>query len=136
MDKQGNKGRAITCTKSYRKSLQLVQLYQVRSKQGLRARAIAYQERIKPYKVLSRPLTSEWKWKRSRESGVEKPHLKESKPRRAVVTEKPNTLGRRCRLRNCQESSKEAIVYPVQRPDLFPYRLATWYLAIWSPWLR
>jgi hypothetical protein len=47
-----------------------------------------------------------------------------------VVTEKPKvSWGEVVGLRNCKKAVKEAIVYPVQRPDLVSAWLATWHFA-------
>jgi SpoVK/Ycf46/Vps4 family AAA+-type ATPase len=128
LDKQGQKGRAITFyQKAIESLLQLVQLY---PEYGLNKvyvqRAIAYQERIKALQgaVSSREMneasnndgegggaTAE-----GNGSGNGKPNSEE-----LVVTEKPKVnweevIG----LETAKKAVKEAIVYPVQRPDLFP----------------
>ena len=128
LDKQGQKGRAITLyQKAIESLLQLVQLY---PEYGLNKvyvqRAIAYQERIKALQgaVSSREMneasnndgegggaTAE-----GNGSGNGKPNNEE-----LVVTEKPKVnweevIG----LETAKKAVKEAIVYPVQRPDLFP----------------
>lgn len=128
LDKQGQKGRAITLyQKAIESLLQLVQLY---PEYGLNKvyvqRAIAYQERIKALQgaVSSREMneasnndgegggaTAE-----GNGSGNGKPNSEE-----LVVTEKPKVnweevIG----LETAKKAVKEAIVYPVQRPDLFP----------------
>ncbi|NLE05536.1 MAG: AAA family ATPase [Crenarchaeota archaeon] len=125
MDKQGNKGRAITLyQKAIETLLQLVQLY---PEYGLNKvyvqRAIAYQERIKALQgsVSHADVRMEMD-REAEESGVEKatPEGK-TKDEELVVTEKPNVhwddvVG----LETAKKAVKEAIVYPVQRPDLFP----------------
>lgn len=125
MDKQGNKGRAITLyQKAIESLLQLVQLY---PEYGLNKvyvqRAIAYQERIKALQGSVSPADVRMEMERdAEESGVEKT-TPESKGggEELVVTEKPmvkwdEVVG----LDTAKKAVKEAIVYPVQRPDLFP----------------
>jgi SpoVK/Ycf46/Vps4 family AAA+-type ATPase len=124
-DKQGNKGRAITLyQKAIESLLQLVQLY---PEYGLNKvyvqRAIAYQERIKALQgsVSPQDVRHEME-KEAEESGVEKatPEGKDEGDE-LIVTEKPQVkwdevVG----LETAKKAVKEAIVYPVQRPDLFP----------------
>ena len=126
LDKQGQKGRAITLyQKAIESLLQLVQLY---PEYGLNKvyvqRAIAYQERIKALQgsVSSREMnqannddgggggaTMDGK------SGSGKPNDE------LVMTEKPKVnWGAVVGLDTAKKAVKEAIVYPVQRPDLFP----------------
>jgi SpoVK/Ycf46/Vps4 family AAA+-type ATPase len=128
LDKQGQKGRAITLyQKAIESLLQLVQLY---PEYGLNKvyvqRAIAYQERIKALQgaVSSREMneashndgeggaaTAE-----DNSGGNGRPHAEE-----LVVTEKPKvSWGEVIGLETAKKAVKEAIVYPVQRPDLFP----------------
>lgn len=128
LDKQGQKGRAITLyQKAIESLLQLVQLY---PEYGLNKvyvqRAIAYQERIKALQgaVSSREMneasnndgegggaTTE-----GNGSGNGKPNSEE-----LVVTEKPKVNWEEVvGLETAKKAVKEAIVYPVQRPDLFP----------------
>ena len=128
LDKQGQKGRAITFyQKAIESLLQLVQLY---PEYGLNKvyvqRAIAYQERIKALQgaVSSREMneasnndgegggaTAE-----GNGSGNGKPNNEE-----LVVTEKPKVSWEEVvGLETAKKAVKEAIVYPVQRPDLFP----------------
>jgi SpoVK/Ycf46/Vps4 family AAA+-type ATPase len=128
LDKQGQKGRAITLyQKAIESLLQLVQLY---PEYGLNKvyvqRAIAYQERIK---ALQGAVSSAEMSQASNEdaegggatmegggNGSGKANNEE-----LVVTEKPKVnwdevVG----LDVAKKAVKEAIVYPVQRPDLFP----------------
>jgi SpoVK/Ycf46/Vps4 family AAA+-type ATPase len=125
MDKQGNKGRAITLyQKAIESLLQLVQLY---PEYGLNKvyvqRAIAYQERIKALQGSVSPQDVRHEMEReAEESGVEKasPEGKDD-GEELIVTEKPmvrwdEVVG----LDTAKKAVKEAIVYPVQRPDLFP----------------
>jgi SpoVK/Ycf46/Vps4 family AAA+-type ATPase len=124
LDKQGVKGRAIAMyQKAIESLLQLVQLY---PEYGLNKvyvqRAIAYQERIKILQGSISPIEMQ------RESndggnGGETSTGNGGKPtgKELVVTEKPmvnwaEVVG----LDTAKKAVKEAIVYPVQRPDLFP----------------
>ena len=128
LDKQGQRGRAITLyQKAIESLLQLVQLY---PEYGLNKvyvqRAIAYQERIKALQgaVSSREMneasnndgegggaTAE-----GNGSGNGKPNNEE-----LVVTEKPKVSWEEVvGLETAKKAVKEAIVYPIQRPDLFP----------------
>jgi SpoVK/Ycf46/Vps4 family AAA+-type ATPase len=129
MDKQGNKGRAITLyQKAIEALLQLVQLY---PEYGLNKvyvqRAIAYQERIKALQGSVSPQDVRHEMEREAEEsgssgGVERatPESKDSSEE-LIITEKPmvhwnEVVG----LDTAKKAVKEAIVYPVQRPDLFP----------------
>ncbi len=126
MDKQGNKGRAITLyQKAIDSLLTLVQLY---PEYGLNKvyvqRAIAYQERIKALQGSVSPTDVRLEMEREAEEsgGVERatPEGKTNEEE-LVVQEKPNVswedvVG----LDTGKKAIKEAIVYPVQRPDLFP----------------
>jgi len=125
MDKQGNKGRAITLyQKAIDSLLTLVQLY---PEYGLNKvyvqRAIAYQERIKALQGSVTPTDVRLEMEReAEESGGVERTTPEGKPaEELVVQEKPNVswedvVG----LETAKKAVKEAIVYPVQRPDLFP----------------
>ncbi len=127
LDKQGQKGRAITLyQKAIESLLQLVQLY---PEYGLNKvyvqRAIAYQERIKALQgvVSSAEMRAEANNDAAgggaatmENDGSVKPNNEE-----LVVTERPmvswaEVVG----LDTAKKAVKEAIVYPVQRPDLFP----------------
>ena len=127
LDKQGQKGRAITLyQKAIESLLQLVQLY---PEYGLNKvyvqRAIAYQERIKALQgvVSSAEMRAE---AQNDASGGGAGTLESEGPGKSnneelVVTEKPmvswaEVVG----LDTAKKAVKEAIVYPVQRPDLFP----------------
>lgn len=127
MDKQGNKGRAITLyQKAIETLLQLVQLY---PEYGLNKvyvqRAIAYQERIKALQGSVSTLDVRREMERdAQENGgrIERatPEGKDESEE-LIVTEKPmvkwdEVVG----LDTAKKAVKEAIVYPVQRPDLFP----------------
>ena len=128
MDKQGNKGRAITLyQKAIEALLQLVQLY---PEYGLNKvyvqRAIAYQERIKALQGSVSPQDVRMEMEReSEEAGG--PAAEKASPEggkgedELVVTEKPNVHWEEVvGLETAKKAVKEAIVYPVQRPDLFP----------------
>lgn len=129
LDKQGQKGRAITLyQKAIESLLQLVQLY---PEYGLNKvyvqRAIAYQERIKALQGSVSSTEMNQAVNNNGEGGeatmdgngndasIGKPNEE------LVVTEKPKVnwdevVG----LDVAKKAVKEAIVYPVQRPDLFP----------------
>lgn len=123
-DKKGAKGRAITLyQKAIESLLQLVQLY---PDYGLNKvyvqRAMAYQERIKILQGSVGLSRMEAESDESEES-IEKPigDSGTSKNGELVVTEKPQvTWGEVVGLDTAKKAVKEAIVYPVQRPDLFP----------------
>jgi SpoVK/Ycf46/Vps4 family AAA+-type ATPase len=130
LDKQGQKGRAITLyQKAIESLLQLVQLY---PEYGLNKvyvqRAIAYQERIK---ALQGAVSSSEMNQASHEDsesggsstmdGSINGNGGGKGNEELVITEKPKVnweevLG----LDVAKKAVKEAIVYPVQRPDLFP----------------
>lgn len=127
LDKQGQKGRAITLyQKAIESLLQLVQLY---PEYGLNKvyvqRAIAYQERIK---ALQGSVSSTEMNEAASENGegggatMENPVLNpKSNNEELVVTEKPKVNWEEVvGLDIAKKAVKEAIVYPVQRPDLFP----------------
>ena len=125
LDKQGQRGRAITLyQKAIESLLQLVQLY---PEYGLNKvyvqRAIAYQERIK---ALQGAVSSKEMNEASNNDGgggatmdgnsTGKPNAEE-----LVMTEKPKVNWEEVvGLDTAKKAVKEAIVYPVQRPDLFP----------------
>ena len=121
LDKQGSKGMAITMyQKAIESLLQLVQLYPEYSLNKVYIqRAIAYQERIKALQgavapIESRIETQDIEGAKTTEGG-------KSSYEELIVTEKPDVkwdevVG----LENAKKAVKEAIVYPVQRPDLFP----------------
>jgi len=129
LDKQGSKGMAITMyQKAIETLLKLVQLY---PDYGLNKvyiqRAMAYQERIRAIQGVGgsfepQPQTGEEK--PAEEEATTPPS--EGAARKAsfdelILKEKPNVkwdevVG----LEQAKKAIKEAIVYPVQRPDLFP----------------
>jgi len=124
LDKQGAKGRAITLyQKAIESLLQLVQLY---PEYGLNKvyvqRAIAYQERIKALQG-SVSLADMQTDSNNGGDGGGKTMEGGGKPPSAelVVTEKPEVNWEEVvGLDTAKKAVKEAIVYPVQRPDLFP----------------
>jgi len=124
LDKQGAKGRAITLyQKAIESLLQLVQLY---PEYGLNKvyvqRAIAYQERIKALQGSVSPVDMRTDSDNGGDSG-ETATGSGGKPTGAelVVTEKPEVNWEEVvGLELAKKAVKEAIVYPVQRPDLFP----------------
>ena len=119
LDKQGSRGMAITMyQKAIETLLNIVQLY---PDYGLNKvyiqRAMAYQERVKvlqgglPLKPDEEGMTSEGP----------PPEPGKASYDELIVQEKPNVkwpevIG----LETAKKAIKEAIVYPVQRPDLFP----------------
>jgi SpoVK/Ycf46/Vps4 family AAA+-type ATPase len=126
LDKQGQRGRAITLyQKSIESLLQLVQLY---PEYGLNKvyvqRAIAYQERIK---ALQGAVSSSEMNEASNNDGEGGGATMggngngKSNSEELVVTEKPKVNWEEVvGLETAKKAVKEAIVYPVQRPDLFP----------------
>ena len=124
LDKQGAKGRAITLyQKAIESLLQLVQLY---PEYGLNKvyvqRAIAYQERIKVLQGSVSPVEMQMESNNGGDGG-ETGTGSGGKPTgtELVVTEKPKVnWAEVVGLEMAKKAVKEAIVYPVQRPDLFP----------------
>jgi SpoVK/Ycf46/Vps4 family AAA+-type ATPase len=121
MDKAGQKGRAITLyQKAIESLLQLVQLY---PEYGLNKvyvqRAIAYQERIKVLQGSVSPREVQIESNNGGDGG----ETATGQPvgTELVVTEKPKVnWAEVVGLDTAKKAVKEAIVYPVQRPDLFP----------------
>jgi SpoVK/Ycf46/Vps4 family AAA+-type ATPase len=128
LDKQGSKGMAIT---TYQKAIEtLLKLVQLYPDYGLNKvyiqRAMSYQERIRAIQGVGGSFEPQ--------QGEEKPPTEESanseapssEPKKAsfeelVLKEKPmvkwdEVVG----LEPAKKAIKEAVVYPVQRPDLFP----------------
>jgi len=126
LDKQGAKGQAITLyQKAIESLLQLVQLY---PEYGLNKvyvqRAIAYQERIKALQGSVSPaeyrVDSNGKGSDGAGGGATTEGGKSSYEE-LIVTEKPRVIWDEVvGLETAKKAIKEAIVYPVQRPDLFP----------------
>jgi SpoVK/Ycf46/Vps4 family AAA+-type ATPase len=132
LDKQGQKGRAITLyQKAIESLLQLVQLY---PEYGLNKvyvqRAIAYQERIKALQGTVSSIEMNQAANDDAEGGGGGGATAEgnggsvgiAKPNEELVmTEKPKVNWQEVvGLDTAKKAVKEAIVYPVQRPDLFP----------------
>ena len=126
LDKQEQKGRAITLyQKAIESLLQLVQLY---PEYGLNKvyvqRAIAYQERIKVLQGAVSSTEMNQAANNDNEGGsgaTMEGNGGNGKHEELVVTEKPNiSWGEVVGLDTAKKAVKEAIVYPVQRPDLFP----------------
>ena len=130
LDKQGQKGRAITLyQKAIESLLQLVQLY---PEYGLNKvyvqRAIAYQERIKALQGAVSSNEMNEASNNDAKAEVQQPWMATAmeaetanQAEELVITEKPKVnwdevVG----LDTAKKAVKEAIVYPVQRPDLFP----------------
>jgi SpoVK/Ycf46/Vps4 family AAA+-type ATPase len=118
LDKQGSRGMAITMyQKAIETLLKIVQLY---PDYGLNKvyiqRAMAYQERVKVLQG-GLPLKPE----EDRMPEVSPPEPGKASYDELIMQEKPNVkwpevIG----LEPAKKAIKEAIVYPVQRPDLFP----------------
>jgi SpoVK/Ycf46/Vps4 family AAA+-type ATPase len=118
LDKQGSRGMAITMyQKAIETLLSIVQLY---PDYGLNKvyiqRAMAYQERVKVLQG-GMPLKPE----EDRMPEGSPPEAGKASYDELIVQEKPNVkwpevIG----LEPAKKAIKEAIVYPVQRPDLFP----------------
>jgi SpoVK/Ycf46/Vps4 family AAA+-type ATPase len=121
LDKQGSKGMAIMMyQKAIESLLKLVQLYPEYSLNKVYlTRAIAYQERIKALQgaVVSVEPRSEAK----EAEGPRGTEGEKSSYEELVLTEKPSVKWEEVvGLDSAKKAVKEAIVYPVQRPDLFP----------------
>jgi SpoVK/Ycf46/Vps4 family AAA+-type ATPase len=121
LDKQGSKGMAIMMyQKAIESLLKLVQLYPEYSLNKVYIqRAIAYQERIKALQGAVAPVEP-----RNEARDAESPKGTEgekSSYEELVLTEKPSVKWEEVvGLDSAKKAVKEAIVYPVQRPDLFP----------------
>lgn len=120
LDKQGSRGMAVTMyQKAIESLLKLVQLY---PEYGLNKvyiqRAMAYQQRIQGLQGAGPigPRLEEQTVDATVPSEVEKASFDE-----LVLKEKPNVKWEEVvGLEPAKKAIKEAIVYPVQRPDLFP----------------
>jgi SpoVK/Ycf46/Vps4 family AAA+-type ATPase len=132
LDKQGQKGRAITLyQKAIESLLQLVQLY---PEYGLNKvyvqRAIAYQERIKSLQgaVSSNEMREAAHEEADGDGGGGGATMdgngsggSNNKAEELVIKESPKVSWEEVvGLEVAKKAVKEAIVYPVQRPDLFP----------------
>jgi len=126
LDKQGSKGMAITMyQKAIETLLKLVQLY---PEYGLNKvyiqRAMAYQERIRAIQGVGgsfEPQTSEEKPTEEEPTAPTSEGARKASFDELILKEKPSVkwdevVG----LEQAKKAIKEAIVYPVQRPDLFP----------------
>jgi SpoVK/Ycf46/Vps4 family AAA+-type ATPase len=126
LDKQGAKGMAITMyQKAIETLLKLVQLYPNYSLNRVYIqRAMAYQERIRMLQGVSAP-SEEPQQEDAEEKPFETsgapPETKKDTFKELVLREKPNVKWEQVvGLEQAKKAIKEAIVYPVQRPDLFP----------------
>jgi len=122
LDKQGSRGMAITMyQRAIESLLKLVQLYPEYSLNKVYIqRAIAYQERIKALQGASAPIEPRAETKETAEGAKTMEGVKASYEE-LIVKEKPNVKWEEVvGLEHAKRAVKEAIVYPVQRPDLFP----------------
>ena len=123
LDKAGAKGKAITLyQKAIDSLLQLVQLY---PEYGLNkvyiTRAIAYQERIKALQGSVSPADMQMDVEPKGADGERTTEGGKSSYEELIVTEKPKVNWEEVvGLDTAKKAIKEAIVYPVSRPDLFP----------------
>ena len=123
LDKAGAKGKAITLyQKAIESLLQLVQLY---PEYGLNkvyiTRAIAYQERIKALQGSVLPADMQMDAEPKGADGGRTTEGGKSSYEELIITEKPKVNWEEVvGLDTAKKAIKEAIVYPVQRPDLFP----------------
>jgi SpoVK/Ycf46/Vps4 family AAA+-type ATPase len=123
LDKAGAKGKAITLyQKAIDSLLQLVQLY---PEYGLNkvyiTRAIAYQERVKALQGSVSPADMQMDVEPRGSNGERTTEGGKSSYEELIVTEKPKVNWEEVvGLDTAKKAIKEAIVYPVQRPDLFP----------------
>ena len=126
LDKQGSRGMAITMyQKSIESLLQLVQLYPEYDLNKVYVqKAIAYQERIKAIQgAVGVPREQPHAEVRNggREGETKKSEGGKSSYEELIVTEKLNVKWEEVvGLAPAKKAVKEAIIYPVQRPDLFP----------------
>jgi len=121
LDKQSSRGMAITMyQRAIETLLKLVQLYpEYNLNKVYIQRAIAYQERIKVLQGTA-PIESQAEPRKTDVSGKTTPGEKASYDE-LIVKEKPNVRWEEVvGLDHAKKAIKEAIVYPVQRPDLFP----------------
>jgi len=121
LDKQGARGMAITMyQKAIESLLRLVQLYPEYSLNKVYIqRAIAYQERIKALQGAAAPVEPQNEPRAV--EGAKSAEGGKSSYEELIVTEKPDVRWEEVvGLETAKRAVKEAIVYPVQRPDLFP----------------
>ena len=123
LDKAGAKGKAIALyQKAIESLLQLVQLY---PEYGLNKvyiqRAIAYQERIKSLQGSVSVADMQMDVDAKGVDGEPRSEGGKSSYEELIVTEKPKVNWEEVvGLDTAKKAIKEAIVYPTQRPDLFP----------------
>jgi len=125
LDKQGAKGMAITM---YQKAIEtLLRLAQLYPDYGLNKvyiqRAMAYQERIRMLQGVSAPREPQIEngEEKQVEAATEPSGTKKDNFEELILREKPNVKwGQVVGLEPAKKAIKQAIVYPVQRPDLFP----------------
>jgi SpoVK/Ycf46/Vps4 family AAA+-type ATPase len=125
LDRQGSRGMAVTMyQKAIETLLKLVQLY---PEYGLNnvyvQRAKSYQERIKALQGTGplEPARSEGQVSEEREMETITSNDKKASYDELVLKDKPSVeWGDIVGLEHAKRAIKEAIVYPVQRPDLFP----------------
>jgi SpoVK/Ycf46/Vps4 family AAA+-type ATPase len=130
LDKQGSRGMAVTMyQKGISTLLKLVRLY---PNYGLNSvyiqRAQAYQERIKalqghgPVQPIQPQSESSMEMMDNQQPEPEKgPKLEKASYDELVLQEKPNVNWNQViGIESGKKAIKEAIVYPVERPDLFP----------------
>jgi len=123
LDKTGAKGRAIALyQKAIESLLQLVQLYPEYSLNKVYIqRAIAYQERIKALQGAVSHADMQQMDAENRGEGEATTEGGKSSYEELIITEKPKVNWEEVvGLDTAKKAIKEAIVYPVQRPDLFP----------------
>jgi len=121
LDKQGSRGMAITMyQKAIESLLRLVHLYPEYSLNKVYIqRAIAYQERIKALQGAAAPIEPRAEAKEV--EGAKTAEGVKATYEELIVTEKPSVKWEQVvGLEQAKKAIKEAIVYPVQRPDLFP----------------
>ncbi|MGD8566256.1 MAG: AAA family ATPase [Candidatus Bathyarchaeota archaeon] len=122
LDKQGSRGMAVTMyQKAIETLLKLVQLYpEYRLNEVYIKRAISYQDRIKVLQGTSKPMDPQSVTKETLGDTGSSEKDKASYDE-LIMTEKPNVKWNQVvGLETAKKAIKEAIVYPVQRPDLFP----------------
>ena len=122
LDNQGSKGMAVTMyQKAIAGLLRLVQLYPEYSLNKVYIqRAIAYQERIKTLQGVAAPIEPQAETRETVEGAKTTEGVKASYEE-LILKEKPNVRWEEVvGLEHAKRAVKEAIVYPVQRPDLFP----------------
>jgi SpoVK/Ycf46/Vps4 family AAA+-type ATPase len=123
LDKHGSKGLAITM---YQKAIEsLLQLTQLYPEYGLNKvyiqRAIAYQERIKALQGAIMPNEQRRAENNNGDGTTKTSEGGKSSYEELIVMEKPSVRWEEVvGLDPAKKAVKEAIVYPVQRPDLFP----------------